>query len=53
MDQYQPYGNAYKYPPLNRRITRDEYEEALQKAREEGITRFDKRERRMIFRWPW
>jgi putative pyruvate formate lyase activating enzyme len=53
MDQYQPYGNAYKYPPLNRGITRDEYEKALQAAREEGITRFDKRKRRMIIRWPW
>ncbi len=53
MDQYRPCGNAYKYPPLNRPITRDEYEEALRAAREEGITRFDKRERRMIFRFPW
>jgi hypothetical protein len=34
-------------------ITRDEYEEALQAALEEGITRFDKRERRMVFRLPW
>ncbi|HAM50571.1 MAG TPA: radical SAM protein [Nitrospiraceae bacterium] len=54
MDQYRPCGNASQYPPLNRRITNDEYEEALQAAREEGITRLDKRERRtMIFRWPW
>ena len=52
MDQYRPCGNANKYPPLNRRVTRDEYEEALRAASEEGITRFDKRERRMIFRWP-
>lgn len=53
MDQYRPCGNAYKYPPLNRSITRDEYEEALQAAHEEGITRFDKIERRMVFRLPW
>lgn len=53
MDQYRPCGNAYKYPPLNRRITLDEYEEALRAAREEGITRFDKRGKRMIIRWPW
>jgi putative pyruvate formate lyase activating enzyme len=54
MDQYRPCGNAYKYPPLDRSITQDEYEEALRVAREEGITRFDRRERgSVIFRWPW
>jgi len=46
MDQYYPCGNADKYPPLDRGITRDEYDEALRAAREEGITRFDKRESR-------
>ncbi|MEW6571841.1 MAG: radical SAM protein, partial [Nitrospirota bacterium] len=54
MDQYRPCGNAYKYPPLNRSITNNEYEEALKAAREEGITRLDNRERRIrIVRWPW
>jgi putative pyruvate formate lyase activating enzyme len=54
MDQYRPCGNAYKYPSINRSITHDEYEEALRAASEEGITRFDRREKRtMIFRWPW
>jgi len=54
MDQYRPCGNAYKYPPLDRGITHDEYEEALKAAREEGITRLDRRERRIsIIRWPW
>jgi putative pyruvate formate lyase activating enzyme len=53
MNQYRPCGNAYEYPPADRGITDDEYEEALRAAREEGITRLDKRERRaMIFRWP-
>ncbi len=47
MDQYHPCGNAAKYPPLDRRITHDEYEEALRAARDEGIGRFDRRERRM------
>ncbi len=46
MDQYHPCGEARKYPPLDRCITADEYEEALTAAREEGITRFDTRERR-------
>jgi uncharacterized Fe-S radical SAM superfamily protein PflX len=45
MDQYRPCGNADKYPPLDHRITHDEYEEALRTAREEGITMLDKRER--------
>ena len=50
MDQYRPCGNADKYPPLDRRITLDEYEEALRAAREEGITRLDKRERWIMTR---
>ena len=54
MDQYRPCGNAAKYPPLDRCITRDEYEEALRAAREEGIRRFDRQERRMrIIRRTW
>jgi putative pyruvate formate lyase activating enzyme len=53
MDQYRPCGNAYKYQPLNRRITPEEYEDALKGAREEGITRLDKREIKRIFRWMW
>jgi putative pyruvate formate lyase activating enzyme len=47
MDQYRPCGNAAKYPPLDRCITHDEIEEALRVARDEGIRRFDRRERRM------
>jgi putative pyruvate formate lyase activating enzyme len=46
MDQYRPCGNAGKYPSLDRGITYDDYEEALRAAREEGITRLDKRESR-------
>lgn len=47
MDQYHPCGNAHKYPPLDRCITSEEYEEALISAQEEGITRLDKRESRL------
>jgi putative pyruvate formate lyase activating enzyme len=47
MDQYYPCGSAAKYPPLDHCITRDEYEEALNAAREEGISRLDRREGRM------
>ncbi|MEW6213660.1 MAG: radical SAM protein [Nitrospirota bacterium] len=54
MDQYRPCGHAYKCPPLDRGITHDEYKEALRATREEGITRLDKRERRIrIIRWLW
>jgi putative pyruvate formate lyase activating enzyme len=43
MDQYHPYGNAKKYPHLARGIAHNEYNEALKAAREEGITRLDRR----------
>jgi putative pyruvate formate lyase activating enzyme len=43
MDQYRPCGEAAGQPPLNRRISRKEYEEALNLAVEEGIQRLDRR----------
>ncbi|MEW6382076.1 MAG: radical SAM protein [bacterium] len=43
MDQYYPCGEAGDYPPLNRRLTRMEYRQALNEARAEGIHRFDSR----------
>jgi putative pyruvate formate lyase activating enzyme len=43
MAQYRPCGEAADHPPLNRRITAREYEEALDIAREEGIHRLDQR----------
>ena len=43
MSQYRPWGEAMAHPPLNRRITAEEYEEALAMAREEGIHRLDQR----------
>jgi putative pyruvate formate lyase activating enzyme len=52
MDQYHPCGNTNKYPPLDRRITRAEYEEALSAAREEGITRLDSRQRKLRIIFP-
>ncbi len=44
MDQYRPCGNAKKYPSLDKTVTRYEYEKALRAAREEGITRLDRRD---------
>lgn len=39
MDQYRPCGIAHAYPEINRRISMEEFENALQIAREEGICR--------------
>nr|HID14755.1 radical SAM protein [Anaerolineae bacterium] len=52
MDQYRPCYKAAELPPLDRPITRAEYEQALQQAREAGLHRFDKREPR-FFRILW
>lgn len=41
MDQYRPCFKAADFPPLDRRISRSEYEEALSIAREEGLWRLD------------
>ncbi|MDP3012976.1 MAG: hypothetical protein Q8M92_01950, partial [Candidatus Subteraquimicrobiales bacterium] len=37
MDQYYPCYKAYELPPLNRRITAEEYFQAVNIAREEGL----------------
>lgn len=41
MDQYRPCGAAYRFPEINRPITAEEFEEALDAAFSEGITRLD------------
>jgi len=43
MAQYRPCGEANQHPPLHRKITQAEYDEALVIAREEGIHRLDQR----------
>jgi len=48
MDQYRPCYKATELPMLGRPITRTEYEQALQQAREAGLHRFDKRESRFL-----
>lgn len=50
MDQYRPCGRIIPGSPLHRSITQDEYDQAVRLAREEGITRLDKRVR---FRLVW
>lgn len=41
MDQYHPCFKAFDHSPLNRRITKSEYMEALKVAIEAGLTRID------------
>jgi len=41
MSQYRPVYKAFSYPEISRRITRDEYKEALKWADEAGLTRLD------------
>ncbi|HDP25617.1 MAG TPA: radical SAM protein [Deltaproteobacteria bacterium] len=41
MDQYRPCYRAHDDPLLDRRITREEYLEAVESAREAGLSRFD------------
>lgn len=41
MDQYHPCYKAFEHPPLNRRITRQEYAEAVQLALDAGLKRID------------
>ena len=43
MDQYHPAHKASQYPKLNRRITRHEFEVAVQAARQAGLQRLDER----------
>ncbi len=45
MDQYYPCGKISLNSPLGRRITKEEYNEAIEAAKKEGITRLDKREK--------
>jgi putative pyruvate formate lyase activating enzyme len=40
MAQYRPENKAYNYPELSRRITVEEYQEALDVARAQGLYRF-------------
>jgi putative pyruvate formate lyase activating enzyme len=48
MDQYRPCYKADQLPPLDRRITREEYQLAVRQARAAGLHRFDRRKPRFI-----
>ena len=49
MDQYRPCYKAGDLPPLNRRITHQEYEEAVRLAHEAGLHRLDDRRTRLMW----
>lgn len=49
MDQYRPCYKADSLPPLNRRITPDEYRDAVRMVRDAGLHRLDDRTQR----WIW
>jgi len=51
MDQYHPTNKANQYPEINRRILPDEFIEAIEIAKKEGLHRFDKREARPFLRF--
>ncbi len=48
MDQYQPCYRADEYPPLDRPLTRKEYQDALLLVKESGLQRLDQRHN-----WWW
>lgn len=41
MDQYRPCYKASDFPPMDRRISREEFDEAVRIAQEEGLARLD------------
>jgi putative pyruvate formate lyase activating enzyme len=43
MDQYHPAYKAHAYPELNRRLTNQEYKQAVDAARSAGLNRLDQR----------
>jgi len=51
MAQYRPCGRAAQVPPLHRSITDNEYQEAIDMALQEGITRLDERKRAFVLKW--
>jgi len=50
MGQYRPCYKAHELPPLNRRVTRDEYDQAVNLVRKAGLDRLDERTARWILR---
>ena len=51
MDQYRPCGDIKKFKELQRRVTPEEFENALSAARAAGLSRLDSRERPILMHW--
>jgi len=50
MDQYRPCGKARQYPPIDRRLTNEEFREALKLAGEAGLHRLDEKDWAMVLK---
>jgi len=44
MDQYRPCGKAYQYPPIDKKLTNDEFQKALKIAKDAGLLRLDEKD---------
>ena len=51
MDQYRPCHQAHTRPPLDRPLTRQEYQQAVDLALAAGLTRLDDRRRLAVWLW--
>ncbi|MBW2109481.1 MAG: radical SAM protein [Deltaproteobacteria bacterium] len=51
MAQYRPCGRAVEVPALQRGITAQEYQAAVEAAEQEGIRRLDERKRTLLVQW--
>jgi uncharacterized Fe-S radical SAM superfamily protein PflX len=51
MGQYHPCGDIIDFPEIARKITSEEFQEALDETKAEGITRLDNRKRDFLFQW--
>jgi len=50
MDQYRPCGKAYQCPPIDRRLSSNEYQDALKMAQDAGLHRLDEKDWLRILR---
>jgi putative pyruvate formate lyase activating enzyme len=50
MDQYRPCGRAHLYPPLDRQLSHDQYQEALNLAKKAGLKRLARKDWGGLFR---
>lgn len=52
MDQYRPCYEALAYPPLNRRITEEEFDEAIRLTKASGLHRLHRERPGTAIAWP-